>query len=69
MRPSKGGLGMEQIILEAYRKTKEKEFFAITKTLEKLLVKRYGTASKIVICTTKQVMEILQRNQLNYVVV
>jgi hypothetical protein len=63
----KGGLSMEKLILEAYRKTGEKKFFAITKTLERLLIKRYGTATRIVTCTTKQVLDVLQRNQLKYV--
>lgn len=57
---------MDSLILEAHRVAADKRFFTITKTLERLLLNRYGTTSKLKVFTTRKVLAILQHNQLEY---
>lgn len=57
---------MDNLIIQAYKQAKTKDFFAITTRLEKILRQRYTTADPRFAITTGQVRRILARNNLDF---
>lgn len=57
---------MDNLVIQAYNKSKSKDFFAITDTLEKMLRKRYAADDPRFAITTGQVRRVLASNKLNY---
>lgn len=55
---------MEQLIMEAYRKAKNKDFFTITLQLERLLRKQYSLQDPRSWISTGEVRRILERQGL-----
>lgn len=57
---------MDNLVIQAYNKSKSKDFFAITDTLEKMLRKRYAADDPRFAVTTGQVRRVLTLNKLIY---